>query len=129
MDDLIKLAARERFFRLIEDGNARRAEIARKKGKAYSGQEDPFSNFKRNAERLGLTKYQVWSIYAAKHIDSIFNAIKSNPQSPRDESEGLQGRVDDCIVYLNLLLGMLSEDGLIEDRKSANVYGTSNLPM
>ena len=38
-------------------------DITTKKGHDYSGDEDVLENFKRNAERLGLTKYQVWLVY------------------------------------------------------------------
>lgn len=80
------------------------------KGKAYSGTEDALANFKENANRLGMTKYQVWSIYFNKHIDSINNAIKANANSPVDLSEGLHSRVIDVIDYAVILEALLEED-------------------
>ena len=80
------------------------------KGKAYSGDGDALSNFKRNAERLGLSKYQVWLIYFMKHIDSICNAIKDNPEAPSDQTEGLHGRIVDAENYLDILECLLTED-------------------
>lgn len=80
------------------------------KGKSYAGTEDSLANFKRNAERLGLTKYQVWSVYFGKHIDSIFNAVKYNPELPVDNSEGMHGRILDAINYLSILYCLLYED-------------------
>ena len=80
------------------------------KGKAYSGTEDVLSNFKINAERLGLTKYQVWQVYFNKHIDSINNAIKVSPASPMEETEGMEGRITDVINYAVILQALLTED-------------------
>jgi hypothetical protein len=80
------------------------------KGAAYAGNGDVFDNFKRNAERVGVTKYQIWLVYFNKHIDAITNAIKENPESPVEKSEGMTGRIDDAINYLRLLGGMLEED-------------------
>lgn len=90
-----------------------RLDILEKKGLAYAGDKDAFANFKRNGEKLGLTKYQIWSVYCGKHLDAIFNSIKENPNSPVDKSEGLQGRIDDAVNYLELLAGMLDEEGLL----------------
>lgn len=81
------------------------------KGKAYAGEGDAFANFKRNAESLGLTKYQVWGVYAGKHWDAITNSIKKNPSAPLEQTEGMRGRITDMITYLTILYGMMIEDG------------------
>lgn len=80
------------------------------KGADYSGQEDSLANFKRNADRLGMTKYQVWAVYAAKHIDSVFNSIKRDPDQPQVESEPLSERIVDIINYMMILHALLEED-------------------
>jgi ATP:corrinoid adenosyltransferase len=80
------------------------------KGKDYSGEEDSLSNFKRNGDRIGLTKYQVWSCYANKHIDSINNSIKLNPIFPQVESEPLESRIIDVVNYMLILAALLEED-------------------
>ena len=85
--------------------------IAYDKGKAYSD-EDTLSNFKRNAERWNLTKYQVWGVYFGKHIDCIQNAIKNTPEKPIDKTEGLKNRIIDAINYLCILHCLLEEDNL-----------------
>ena len=85
-------------------------EVLLKKGKDYSGVEDALANFKENAERLGLTKYQVWAIYFNKHVDSILNSIKANPESPQVESEPLEERITDVINYAVILEALLRED-------------------
>lgn len=84
--------------------------MAELKGKAYSGDGDVLANFKRNAERLGLSRFQVWAVYFNKHIDAINNAIAQNPITPVDRSEGLGGRLLDARVYLGLLECLLNEE-------------------
>ena len=81
------------------------------KGKEYQKGENVFSNFESNADDLGLTRYQIWSIYFNKHVRSILNAIKNNPQNPDnpDLSEKLDGRVMDANVYLVLIYGMINQ--------------------
>lgn len=80
------------------------------KGKAYSGEEDANSNFKRNATLLGMTKYQILAVYMNKHLDSINNAIKYNPDMPDDATEGMKGRIQDAINYLAILHTLILED-------------------
>lgn len=80
------------------------------KGKSYAGTGlDSLANFKRNAERLGLTPYQIWAVYFNKHIDSINSAIQGNPQEPVDFSESLRGRILDVINYATILECLLQE--------------------
>lgn len=100
---------RDEFLVLVSQAHERQLEIMRVKGAAYSGTDDVFANFKRNGERLGLTKYQIWLVYFMKHVDSIANAVKASPNAPVDKSEGLEGRIDDAENYLKLLRGMLNE--------------------
>ncbi len=101
------------FDKYLEGRRAIQLDIRIKKGKAYAGTGDVFANFKRNAERVGVSKYQIWLVYFNKHIDSITNAIKQQPENPVDESEGLAGRIDDAKNYLDLLAGMLEEDRIL----------------
>lgn len=84
--------------------------VLRRKGKDYAGNDDSLANFKRNAQRLGLSKYQIWAVYWNKHVDSINNAIKSNPTTPQVESEPIESRVVDLINYEIILQALLIED-------------------
>lgn len=84
--------------------------VLQSKGTDYSGDTDCLSNFKRLAAELGLSKYQVWLVYFTKHLDSIRNAIRANPDTPRVASEPLTGRILDARNYLLLLDCMLLED-------------------
>lgn len=101
-------------------------ETAYNKGKAYSGSEDSLDNFKRNAKNLGLTKYQVLSVYMNKHIDSINNAIKEHPDFPEDATEGMRGRIIDAINYLTILWSLIQED-LWTREKSLSMSPTSGI--
>lgn len=85
-------------------------QLLKDKGEAYSGKKDALANFKINAERMGLSKYQIWAVYFNKHIDSINNAVKDNPEQPSDKTEGLSGRIVDAINYLIILKALLTED-------------------
>lgn len=85
-------------------------EIMLSKGKSYAGTGlDSLANFKRNAERLGLTPYQIWAVYFNKHVDSINSAIQGNPNAPVDFSESLRGRILDVINYATILECLLQE--------------------
>ena len=83
--------------------------VLESKGKDYAGLGDSLANFKRNAERQGLTKYQIWNVYFNKQFDAINNAIKANPSNPQVESEPIRSRVIDIINYLILLVALMEE--------------------
>lgn len=85
--------------------------VLRSKGADYAGSGgNVHDNFIRNAQRLGLTKYQVWALYFNKHVDAINNSIKRSPTYPQVESEPLRGRIVDAINYLVRLESMVSEE-------------------
>ena len=85
-------------------------EILSSKGLDYAGDEDALRNFKINAERLGLTKYQVWAVYAMKHIDALLVAIKKNPDDPTRQGETFYESILDVRNYLGLLACLRIED-------------------
>ena len=105
----------EKRLEIVNELNNEGLEILTAKGNAYAGKGDSLANFKRNAERLGLSKYQIWGVYFNKHIDSINNAIADNPISPVDKTEGLKGRVIDAKNYLDILICLLEEDKSINN--------------
>lgn len=78
----------------------------------YASKEDTMANFKRNGERTGLTKYQVWLVYFGKHVDAISNAVQYHPDNPATEtkSEPLRTRIVDAINYLTILQNLMDED-------------------
>lgn len=86
-------------------------ELSRTKGEEYKrGDDDQFANFKRRAAETGVTMLQVWHVFFSKHIDSITTYIKDDAKGERRTfSEPIAGRIDDAIVYLLLLKGMVEE--------------------
>lgn len=81
-------------------------DMVAKKNKTYSSNEDALNNFKAASNMLGMTDYQVWSIYFHKHVSAIFKAIKDDPTRPIDGSEGFRTKIIDAICYLGLLYSL-----------------------
>lgn len=82
------------------------------KGHDYAGDDDALSNFKDAAERLGMTPYQIWGVYASKHWSAIETFIKEGDV----KSEPIAGRIHDIILYGFLLLGLLEEEEIDAER-------------
>lgn len=79
---------------------------------------DRLANFKRLAKELSLEPEQVLWVYWTKHKDAIIWFINNlNSKSNVPLSEPIEGRIDDAILYLLLL------KGLLKDR-----YGTHRRP-
>ena len=102
---------RQRFNDLRDKAYTDIVGINQAKGVDYAGEDDALANFKEAAEALGLTPFQIWAVYHHKHQSAINQFIKRG----RVESEPIEGRVKDAILYLFLLLG------LIEDQKQEAV--------
>lgn len=68
--------------------------------------ENAFANFERVGERLGIDRKAVLMVYAEKHIDGIHSFI----QGHRSQREDVRGRINDVIVYMCLLRGMIEEE-------------------
>jgi hypothetical protein len=89
--------------------------IMDKKGAEYSGQEDKFANFKREAKKLGVSPFLIWQVYECKHGDAIDSFVKrliAGEKVTRIEeslSEPIAGRIQDRINYLTILKGMIDE--------------------
>lgn len=80
-------------------------------------EDDAFANFKRHAKNLGLRPEQIWAVYASKHWDGIVSWIAGN----ETQREPIENRIDDEILYLFLLRGMIHERDITGDRKSSGV--------
>ena len=86
-------------------------DIMRTKGLSYASNADASENFKRIADATGMTKYQVWAVYFNKHVLSLNNAVKRNPDLPSvADGEQIAGRVADIINYAVLLAMMVEDD-------------------
>lgn len=74
--------------------------------KEYAGEDkDAFENFRRTAEDLNIPKEKVLWIFAMKHKDGIANFLNGHVS----QREDVRGRINDLIVYLILLRGMIEE--------------------
>ncbi len=71
--------------------------------KEYAGGDNALGNFLRIATETGATPEQVLWTYAMKHKDGIAAHIRGH----RSQREPVQGRINDLIVYLCLLRGMV----------------------
>jgi hypothetical protein len=82
-------------------------EALREAGQAeYAGGEDTFGNFNRLAQRLGVDRKQVLLTYLAKHQDGVDSYVRGH----KSQREDVRGRINDQIVYLCLLRGMIEEE-------------------
>lgn len=86
------------------------------KGREYAGVQDKFANFKNTAKESETEAIKVLYIFMNKH----YNAIQSYVRERKVYSEPIEGRIDDMILYLLLLKGMIKEkesrDKLISDK-------------
>ncbi len=71
---------------------------------AHKG-ENAFANFERAGRDLDLEREKVLWIFAMKHRDGIASYLKGHTS----QREDVRGRINDLIVYLVLLRGMLDE--------------------
>lgn len=84
--------------------------LAASKGAEYSGDVDRLLNFRRNGADLELPMETVWRVYAAKHWDAIGQYIRDlQSGKKRERLEGIEGRIDDLLVYLLLFKAMVKE--------------------
>lgn len=98
--------------------------ITRIKGKDYTKSSvDCLANFKEGAV-FGLTPLQTCGMFAKKHIDSIYNYIKTNGQS---ESEPLRERIKDARNYLLFILAIVEDEE--NERRKDDVSLKTNLNL
>ena len=84
--------------------------LTKSKGQEYANSSDQLANFYRLALMLGLAPSVILLVYLQKHLDSIFQYVRSISSGAIPiESEPIQGRIDDAILYLILLKALLSE--------------------
>ena len=69
-------------------------------------EQEAFSNFNKLAEELCLDRKQILWVYAKKHIDGIVSYINGH----KSQREDVRGRINDLVVYMNILRGMIDED-------------------
>lgn len=98
------------FLTLIDDTFSEMKRLTATKGAEYKGDGGgQFDNFIRYGSRAGLTVGQAWSVVFGKHLDAIDTFIRDDARKiGRARSEPIGGRIDDAILYLMLLKGMVS---------------------
>lgn len=94
------------FRHLIDDTYKTLIDLTQSKGEEYSRDTDQLANFKRQAEELHMTPEKVLMVYLNKHLD----AVKSFVKTGKIYSEPISGRIDDAILYLILLKGIVQDD-------------------
>ena len=100
----------DRYNKLVEATFRKVVELGQLKGGEYAGDTDRLANFRRNAERFGVTMELIWGVYAGKHWDAISQFVNDvQNKRTRKRLEGLAGRADDLIVYLLLFKAMVEE--------------------
>jgi hypothetical protein len=100
---------KEKFEEIRNDIFDKCRELTKVKGEDYTkGNPDVLANFKEG-DFLGLNPYQTLGVYMKKHIDAIYNFIKT---AGEHESEPIDTRIQDAINYLIFL------KALIEDEKN-----------
>lgn len=98
------------FAQLLESTYKNMIDLSSTKGEEYAGSEDRLANFKRLGGTLNLIPEAVLMVYFTKHLDSITTFIKDiGALKPRQLSEPIEGRIDDAILYLILLKGLIQE--------------------
>lgn len=97
---------RSDFNKIWDKVIAECTEINRTKGNDYAGDSDALRNFKEVAARTGMTPLQCWGVYWAKHV----MAVETRVQNGAVESEPIESRINDIIVYMILLRALLEEE-------------------
>lgn len=86
--------------------------------KEYAGGEDAFGNFNRLSDRLGISREKVLWVYFVKHLDGIESYMNGH----KSQRENVRGRINDAMVYLTLLRGMIEENESKIDPKNVESY-------
>lgn len=99
-----------------------RTNLLNQKNADYASEKDVLSNFKTLAEWLNTDPYQIWAVYAMKHVFAIMAYCKG----ASEESEPIEGRIADLQNYLDLLLAMIAERKEIEEEWEPEYGGVCN---
>lgn len=74
--------------------------------KEYAADADSFANFNKLAADLGIDRKDILWVYAMKHRDGIASYLRGH----KSQREDVRGRINDLIVYMCLLRGMIDEE-------------------
>lgn len=75
--------------------------------KEYAHEEsNALANFERLAHDLHMRREQILWVFTRKHLDGILAYINGH----KSQREGVEGRINDVIVYLVLLRAMVQQE-------------------
>lgn len=115
---------RTEFNNLLTQAESRKLAIRVGKGKEYTvGSDDVLANFKTIAKELegvAVTPLVVLYIYWAKHKDAFLSYVRNGKEF---SSEGIEGRIDDLQIYLDLARACIEEQKKHEAQKSGDIPG------
>jgi hypothetical protein len=98
------------FASILDETVASIRRLSTVKGGEYATDADRLANFKEAARRLNLLPEQVLLVYLDKHYAAVRNRVNDMSRGvTRPESEPIEGRADDMIVYLMLFKALLAE--------------------
>lgn len=103
---------RAEFQKLVGEQWDRIVEINNTKGHDYAGDDDALANFKADEERLRKIleahgpHFLKWYIYFEKHYSAVMTFLEEGDV----KSEPIDGRIDDVLLYLLLLSGLIHEE-------------------
>lgn len=102
----------DRFDALMNETFEKLKKLSELKGGEYAGDVDRLANFRRNAAAMGTHMELIWGVYAAKHWDAIMQYVQDRVTGKtRERMEGIDGRIDDLMLYLMLFKAIVSENG------------------
>lgn len=95
------------FNQIVRQAEDRKLALRQNKGTEYTrGDDDVLANFKRVSAGVGLSPLQVWWVYFHKHVDALASFVRLGVEA---SDEGIEGRIDDLQVYLDLCRGLVAE--------------------
>lgn len=101
------------FKELLDEQHRVLCLLTSTKGEEYSRSDDQLGNFKRSAMEAGIAPEQVWLVFYNKHADAIKHYVRKlgifDAKELMKPSEPIEGRIDDAILYLILLKGLLRD--------------------
>jgi len=108
----------EDFDNLVENTFETLRSLRASKGKEYANSDDRLDNFKRIAKKKGVSPLVVAGVFLEKHLDALDYYTKNG----RIESESITGRIDDALLYLLLIKGLIVEAHDLDEFKYAQEY-------
>lgn len=111
---------RDGLLNIIQDTFVKIEKLEATKGKEYTdGSSDRLENFKSEGKNIGISELAIWSVYASKHFRSIQSYIRNDGKI--FSNEPIEGRIDDLILYLLLLKGLVKDRNMNTVGKMFNV--------